>query len=199
MTEIERRKILRLSNEESNRMTRDCIESALIILMKTKNFESISVTDIVNRAGVSRSAYYRNYSSKEDILKNVFNRAGEAIVSALMERFESSDKKAGYQIIFEKVMENHTLFEIILMADLTYKFQTEMNIKYLQSVKTEDTYLRYRVISWIGSVFSIIFEWVNSGYTEPPEVMAQICSSFISDEEWRIGTAIKWDKSPEAL
>ena len=29
--------------------------------------------------------------------------------------------------------------------------------------------------------------------------MAEICSSFISDEEWRIGTAIKWDKRPGTL
>ena len=82
-TEMNRRNALRLSNEESNRLTRECIEAALIILMKENDYQSISITDIIRKAGVSRSAYYRNYSSKEDILTNLFNRAAETIVNAL--------------------------------------------------------------------------------------------------------------------
>lgn len=44
----------RLGNKESNKITRECVETALIQLMKTKPFEAITITDIVQRAGVSR-------------------------------------------------------------------------------------------------------------------------------------------------
>jgi len=55
---------LRQSNAESNALTKESIETALLALMKEKNFSSITITDIAKKAGVSRLAYYRNYSSK---------------------------------------------------------------------------------------------------------------------------------------
>ena len=67
-TEMEKREILRLNNEESNKLTKECLSMALIYLMNEKPFDKISITDIVKRAGVSRTAFYRNYSAKEDIL-----------------------------------------------------------------------------------------------------------------------------------
>ena len=41
---------------------------ALLYLMRDKPFSSISVSDITSEAGVSRMAFYRNYSKIEDIL-----------------------------------------------------------------------------------------------------------------------------------
>jgi len=55
---------------ESNRLAKECIVTALIELMKVRDYNAISITDITKKAGVSRMAYYRNYTSKEDILKN---------------------------------------------------------------------------------------------------------------------------------
>lgn len=50
----------------------NCIYEALIALMKEKSYNKISITDITERAGVSRMAYYRNYKEKDDILLNRF-------------------------------------------------------------------------------------------------------------------------------
>ena len=66
--------LLKYYNQEANLVTQESIETALLLLMQEKDFESISVTEIASRAGVSRTAYYRNYASKEDVLRNVFNR-----------------------------------------------------------------------------------------------------------------------------
>ena len=53
---------------EVNTLTKECIVTALLRLMETQNYDSISITDITNLAGVSRMAYYRNYNSKDEIL-----------------------------------------------------------------------------------------------------------------------------------
>lgn len=37
----------------------------MLILLKDECFHKITITDIVKRAGVSRTAYYRNYTSKK--------------------------------------------------------------------------------------------------------------------------------------
>ncbi len=67
MTE-KRQKILKLNNEESNYVTREAIRDALYLLMKRKSFQEIKISKIIERSGVSRSAFYRNYKTKEEIL-----------------------------------------------------------------------------------------------------------------------------------
>ena len=46
---------------KQNSFARQCIGEALVQLMREKEFESISVTDICKTAGFSRMAYYRNF------------------------------------------------------------------------------------------------------------------------------------------
>ncbi|MFA9379232.1 MAG: TetR/AcrR family transcriptional regulator [Lachnotalea sp.] len=61
------------SNKETNRLTREAICTALVLLLKEQPFGKIAITDIVKRAGVSRTAYYSNYSSKQEILIDLVN------------------------------------------------------------------------------------------------------------------------------
>lgn len=52
----------------ANLVVRESIETALIELMKKKPLSDITISEIVERAGVSRVSYYRNYYYKEDVL-----------------------------------------------------------------------------------------------------------------------------------
>ena len=52
----------------SHELVTDSIYTALIQLMKTKPYPEIKIKDIVDRAGVSRMAYYRNFETKDEIL-----------------------------------------------------------------------------------------------------------------------------------
>lgn len=43
------------SNKETNRLTREAICTALVFLIQEQSFSKITITDIVKRAGVSRT------------------------------------------------------------------------------------------------------------------------------------------------
>ncbi len=45
------------------------ITDALLLLMRKKDYKDISITEICEKAGVTRMSFYRNFESKEDILK----------------------------------------------------------------------------------------------------------------------------------
>ncbi len=184
--------LLQKYNTEANRITQESIETSLLLLMEEKDFSSISITEITSRAGVSRTAYYRNYASKEDILTNIFNRTAETIVNALSIELASLNMVNSYLVLFKKVLEIKELFVIIQKAGMVVKFQMAVNEKYLQAIDVNSPEAYYRVLSWIGSVFNIIFGWLQRGSPETPEQMAHICSQFLSEEEWRIGSGIKW-------
>ena len=57
-----------MSNNESNKVTREAIDIAMLDLLEKQDFDRITIMSIVKRAGVSRQSFYRNYTSKEDII-----------------------------------------------------------------------------------------------------------------------------------
>ena len=56
------------------------IIEALLLLMKKKEYKDISITEICERAGVTRMSFYRNFDSKEDILKKWLTRITDSFL-----------------------------------------------------------------------------------------------------------------------
>ena len=48
-------------NKELNFAIKEALQDALILLMKEKQYRSISITELCKKAGVSRMAFYNNY------------------------------------------------------------------------------------------------------------------------------------------
>ena len=46
-----------MTNKETSNFTKKCIKTALINLMGDKRFEEITITELVKKAGVSRTAF----------------------------------------------------------------------------------------------------------------------------------------------
>ena len=62
--------------------TRQLLEAALLSLIKEKDFDAISVQEIIDRANVGRATFYTHYDNKEDLLESGF----EGLLMALRER-----------------------------------------------------------------------------------------------------------------
>ena len=59
--------------KEANLRVKNAISEALLALMHEKSFSEISITEIIERAGVARASFYRNYESKEDVLHKLID------------------------------------------------------------------------------------------------------------------------------
>lgn len=79
----------------ANLIVRESIETALIQLMGRKPFGEITVSEIVEKAGVSRVSYYRNYYYKEDVLFAKMDK----IAAEWKSQTESNGKELGEQVI----------------------------------------------------------------------------------------------------
>lgn len=55
-------------NSKSTIFLKECIADAFLRLLRSQNIDKISIEDIVELAGVGRSTYFRNFSSKNEIL-----------------------------------------------------------------------------------------------------------------------------------
>lgn len=61
-------------HERQKEQSAKLIEDALFSLMREKNFERITVSELAGRADVARRTFYRLYQSKEDVLRRYLEK-----------------------------------------------------------------------------------------------------------------------------
>ncbi len=179
---VTKKDILRLSNKESNQITKESLAIALIKLMSKKNFKDITITELVRCAGVSRTAFYRNYTEKEDILRELSYKTTEELKKSLdldkyknnlylwlIDYFNIIKKNANFiQILLKTNYPNITLYDFLDYYALSYG---EYSI---------DNY--YKFLFFTSGLNSITFQWIKNGLKESSEKMASICMEVISNQ-----------------
>ena len=78
-------------------LVKECIFTALILLMEQQDYDKITITDITKKAGVSRMTYYRLYSSKEDILLQQFSK----IIQELTDKIRQDSSLTPYRLVYQ--------------------------------------------------------------------------------------------------
>jgi len=72
---------MRMNNEDRNHYVKAQITKATLKLLKTKDLADISIGEITETAQVSRVSFYRNYDSKEAIVREkvheLFTKVGK--------------------------------------------------------------------------------------------------------------------------
>ena len=168
---------------QRNRFTRMCIGEALISLMNQKDYESIKISDIVERAGISRMTYYNYYHSKNEILEDYLQEmVADYLHSAADE--EAQNKIGGFQD-YEHVLHALSFFDqysnffltlhkaglYSIIIDAVNQFMVNQILPiYPRSV--------YRLYYYSGALLNTFIKWEEGGKTEPVEEIAEIISSF---------------------
>ncbi|MEI3174374.1 MAG: TetR/AcrR family transcriptional regulator [Lachnospiraceae bacterium] len=63
-----------MNNQEKNSYVRSQILKALLEMMRIDNFDSITISNLTAKAEVGRASFYRNYQTKEDVLRQEAER-----------------------------------------------------------------------------------------------------------------------------
>ncbi|MBO5355615.1 MAG: TetR/AcrR family transcriptional regulator [Clostridia bacterium] len=168
---------------ESNRLAKEYIVTALIELMKVRDYHSISITEITRKAGVSRMAYYRNYTSKEDILNKYMEEVGISIhekISGMNTREEILDY---YRELFGQLGAYRDLGITAYRAHLGELILENINKNMAITFRPENdsAEARYRHLYLAGAFYNVFIEWLKNGRQESCEEMAEICCRLTCD------------------
>lgn len=174
-SELQKREVLRLSNEESNRLTKECLQTALIYLMGEKPFEKISVTELVKKSGVSRMAFYRNYNSKEDILKEMAESFVLTVKKSLEKPEYEENPRLWFKDAFVAIQKNIDIMKLLFEAKLPVDFGIGNSSILNQIFKKPEGRERYLQSAIEGAFVYVLKEWIYSGAKESPEYMAEVC------------------------
>ena len=174
-TQLEKLEILRLSNEESNQITKECLETALLELMAVKDINEISITELTKNAGVSRSAFYNNYKTKEALLHSITEKVINKVCDFLKREYNRKTPKEIYAKFFEAIQKSSRSFKIFLDSDLNIdKFLILENAFPASSPESH-----YKMIAKEGAFYKIIVEWFQLGMKESPEEMGILCTKIL--------------------
>lgn len=182
ISEMESRSIVRYSNESAKQITCDCIEAALVQLMETNEFEKITISDLVKQAGVSRTAFYRHYDSKEAVLDNLMGSVSDEVE-------ESMDRDAFYKTpeifwrnLLEIVRRHLHPFKLLLKAGMEERIQKQMTQFAMNASAGETERDYYKDVFWSGAVCNVLCHWVRNDADIPVERMVEICLSIHQGE-----------------
>lgn len=173
--DAKKKAILRMSNTESHRFTRECIQTALIYLMNEMPFDKITITSIINRSGVSQGAFYRNYTCKEDVLQAIGSQIYDVVNTALSEQNYLKNPRQWYKDCFSYIQENAVYFRLLLQAKMPPDFIFQTNVDTENELKKLPSQERYLAIALQSAAKSILVNWFQNGMQETPDEMADIC------------------------
>lgn len=168
------------SNKETNFLTREAIYTALILLMKEQSFDKISITDIVKRAGVSRTAYYNNYSSKQEILYDLVDALILDVNQKLIPFTDESTGKANpprqfIHTMLEVFFQQRESYQILFQAHFHHIVLDRFNETMLSGLKDISDENIYRMYFNAGALYNVISKWIQSDMKNSVDEMTEIC------------------------
>ena len=156
---------------------KDCITCAFFELLKKKDFDDITITEIIKKAGVSRMGFYRNFSSKENIVeKFIFDKFVETVEEIKSRRelnFHIKNIMITTLANFQKFSCYIKLFLEKNLDNLLYSCYHKAYYSLYQGEK-ESPIHKYSNEMFIGELFNLEMCWVRTGMKETPEELAKI-------------------------
>lgn len=152
----------------------ECITKSLLLLLQEKPLDEISILEIVQKAGVNRSTYYRHFQLKQAVIRHYYKRCLDECLHTLSDGISLEQYFTEIFISFW-----HHKQELILLdfRGLSYLLLEEMSSRL--SVADADPvrmlYLNYH----LGGVFNSFRYWLSSGMTIPPEELARQCVAIL--------------------
>ena len=170
---------LRRHSEELNRVVVESLQGALLQLITKKSYDSITVTELCKKAGVSRMAFYGNFESKDEIIAKILYDLQNELFVRIGSPFRQAVTHTWYLEMFRFTAEKATVLKSIFCGGYQGKYLDLVNSMILRhkDMQPHDTYQR---LLWSGGIVNAVVYWLSNGMTEPPEQMATFCDQCFS-------------------
>ena len=150
------------------------ISAAMIELLKENAFSDISVSEICEKAQVSRNSFYRNFADREDILyKHI-----RFLLNEWDKYREYNDKGSGAEFfgnVFAFLKHNEDFFSLLSKRNMLHVLLRV--IKDMHGAKPEHDNIAAYLTSFMSyGTFGWIEEWINRGMQESAESMTELLS-----------------------
>lgn len=164
------------NNQEKNTYVRQHILSALLELMRTQDFASISIKTLVNAAGVGRASFYRNFASKEDVLQQESVRLTNAWKAEFEQAHPDGTPQQGNEWLISLLdfYKEHAAFYLALYRAGLSDIVLETILGYFDRAPEVPNALAYLNAAIGYMIYGWIQEWMRRGMQESGTELARM-------------------------
>ncbi|MGZ9899286.1 TetR/AcrR family transcriptional regulator [Shewanella gaetbuli] len=154
--------------EESKKLIGD----ALLRLLKEQDFDDISISKITQEAGVSRMTFYRNFETKEQIVKHIMQSTHDDIFQAI-QRIENPTLEHILNLRFVAIQKNTAILNLGAQAytmNVMQQFHDEKLDDFKFFLGDAD---QFATAFYLGGLNLLTAKWIETGMKESPNMMTQ--------------------------
>lgn len=157
------------------------LANALRTLLKEKTFENITVEDILEKSGASRSTFYRHFQDKYSLMIWIYLEEVEEIIK------KNPDLSQSINILIESarfMKKNEDYFSQIIkyqgqnsFMEFIYTYVRNITIERICKNIGKEKLPHEMLLSidfYCGGIISLITKWLETGLKESPEKIGQI-------------------------
>ena len=173
--------------DRRQRKTRDAIFTAFISLLSKKDYERITVGEIIECADIGRATFYSHFETKDYLLKEMCEELFCHIFDATKDHNEHKhivDCDASDSVflhLFKHLQKNDNRILDLLSSDNNELFLRYFKINLIKLVENQlglFTSIKKNDVPesfWVNHIASTFVEtirwWIDNGKKEPPEIM----------------------------
>ena len=155
---------MNMNNEQKNTYVKKQITATLIDLLKKKSLPEISISELTDKAGIGRVSFYRNYQSKEDILKEESNR----LIKEWGKLYESNPESAPetlFPSLFDFYRDHREFYTTLYNAGMSSIMMETIvgTIQITPDMKNLEAYIKS---FWAYGIYGWLLEWIKRGMPE---------------------------------
>lgn len=176
-----------LSHKHENPMairSKNALSSALLKLMMYKKFNDISISDITERAGLSRQTFYTNFQKKEDILIYLIH----GLFLRYYDRITSSKPMPENLIIDYFIFwgDSREFLTLLFSQNMGYLFQDCNRAFFVEDTESindiftaEDWQLPYIKASLAGITYELLLIWITRDQGLSVDVLTSLTTNLL--------------------
>ena len=155
---------MNMNNEQKNSYVKKQITAALLDLLKEKSIIDISISELTQRAQIGRVSFYRNYQTKEDILREESDR----LIKEWGHRYETSPESSPetlFPSLFDFYREHKEFYTMLYQAGLA-SVMLETILDTIQITGEMANLEAYMKSFWAYGIYGWMNEWIKRGMPE---------------------------------
>ena len=166
--------------DRRSRRTRHLLGDALVNLIREKDYNTITVSDIVERANVGRSTFYAHYEAKDSLLADQLER----VIEVLSQHIPSQEEMPFFPSLglFRHVGEEYELYKTLVWTpgiDVLIKHMRRSLSQRVEEGLTKngqqyDVPVSILANFIIGSFLTLLQWWLENKRIQSPEQMDEI-------------------------
>ena len=173
------------SADQRVRRTRDRLGDALVEILLQKPLDDISVQEILDRAGVSRSTFYTHFRDTNDLFLSDVDDFFEGMSTALSRAGSKSKRVAPVQELFAHIGESRAFYSALVESGRVHDVMELGQAQFARGIEQRLTEIaaggavlpadRSAIAhAFAGALFSLLSWWIHHAMPKSPEEMDKL-------------------------